>query len=75
MTLDRYLEENRLTPSAFARGVPLPPSTITRLLAGERSPSFDLLKSICVATGGRVTPNDFLPQDIKTSLLAEEVCP
>ncbi len=71
MTLDRYLEENRLTPSAFARGVPLPPSTITRLLAGERAPSFELLKQICLATGGAVTPNDFLPEDIKASMFGE----
>ena len=65
MTLDRYIEEHRLTPSSFARAVPLPPSTITRLLAGERAPSFDLLKTICVATRGQVTPNDFLPEAVK----------
>lgn len=65
MTLDRYLEHHRLTPSSFARAVPLAPSTITRLLAGERSPSFDLLRTICVATRGQVTPNDFLPAQVK----------
>lgn len=75
MTLDRYLEQHRLTPSSFARAVPLPPSTITRLLGGERSPSFDLLKTICAATGGQVTPNDFLPPQMKTEFGLVEVSP
>jgi len=65
MTLDRYIEAHRLTPSGFARSLPVQPSTITRLLAGKRSPSFDLLTAICVATGGQVTPNDFLPDEVR----------
>lgn len=59
MKLDQYLRENGKTPSAFAAEIAVPASTITRLLAKERSPRLDLLVRIKVGTGGAVTPNDF----------------
>lgn len=61
MTLDAFLDANKLTPTEFARLCDRPPSTITRLLARERAPGFELLTKIYVITGGAVTPNDFLP--------------
>lgn len=64
MKLSRYLETHRTSPAEFARRLGMPASTITRLLAGERSPGLALLQTIHVATRGSVTPNDFLPDDV-----------
>ena len=61
MILTEYLTANNLRPSKFAMTMGVPPSTIMRLLKGERSPSLVLLDKIMRATGGAVTPNDFLP--------------
>lgn len=60
MKLERYLAERKLTPSAFAVSIASPPSTITRLLRGERVPGLELLQRIYTATDGAVTANDFL---------------
>jgi len=59
MKLAAYLQENNLTPSAFAARIGSPASTVTRLLRGERSPGINLLMKIKVATHGAVTPDDF----------------
>lgn len=61
MKLADYLKAENLSPSVFADRLGKPASTITRLLKGERSPNLDLLAEIKTATGGKVTPNDFLP--------------
>jgi len=60
MRLETYLAENGLKPSEFAARMGKPASTISRLLNGEREPSMALLREIKLATGGLVTPNDFL---------------
>jgi predicted transcriptional regulator len=60
MTLETYLDEKKLSPTEFAGRCGVPPSTITRLLARERSPGFSLLVKIYDVTGGLVSPNDFL---------------
>lgn len=60
MKLIDYLHRERLTATAFAERIAVPPSTITRLLAGERSPRLDLLKKVMIGTDGEVTPNDFV---------------
>ena len=73
MTLEQYLKQHDQTPTEFARQHAFPPSTITRLLAGERAPGFELLTRIHVATGGAVTPNDFLPSGMALSDRAEQV--
>jgi transcriptional regulator with XRE-family HTH domain len=61
MDLLTYIEANGLSPSKFAERVGVPPSTITRVLSGDREPGLGLLKKIHSATNGAVTPNDFLP--------------
>lgn len=61
MKLATYLQSENLTPNAFAVRLGTPASTVTRLLRGERSPGLDLLTKIKNATGGSVTPDDFLP--------------
>ena len=77
MKLNRYLETHRITPAEFARRLDMPASTITRLLSGERSPGLALLQTIHVATGGSVSPNDFLPDDVlaRVPVAAAEVSP
>lgn len=60
MKLIDYLHRERLTASAFAARIEVPTSTITRLLARERSPRLDLLEKVMIGTDGEVTPNDFV---------------
>ncbi len=64
MKLEQYLREHGKTASAFAAEIDVPASTITRLLAKERSPRLDLLVRIQRGTGGAVTPNDFADEGI-----------
>lgn len=63
MTLAEYLAVNGIKASTFADTISVPPSTVLRLLKGERSPRLELLKKIMEATNGAVTPNDFLSAD------------
>jgi transcriptional regulator with XRE-family HTH domain len=60
MKLGDYLKREGMTATEFARKCELPPSTITRLLAGDRSPRLELLRVIHRVSDGEVTPNDFL---------------
>lgn len=59
MKLETYLFQNRIKASAFAAQLGVAPSTITRLLKGERSPRLDLIMLIKEKTGGQVTAEDF----------------
>lgn len=59
MKLTDYLAREKMTATAFAARINVPVSTVTRLLANERSPRLDLLVKIRTATSGEVTPNDF----------------
>ena len=65
MKLADFLKAENLLPSVFAVRLGTPASTVTRLLTGERSPGLDLLAKIKAATGGKVTPDDFLPDQVK----------
>lgn len=60
MKLSDYLEINGFRPSQFAKLAGVPPTTIIRLLNGQREPGLPLLTKIMKATNGAVTPNDFL---------------
>ncbi len=71
MTLDLYLAKQQLTPTEFARRCGLSPSTVTRLLAGDRSPGMELLTIIFEGTHGEVTPNDFLPPRLQGEMPQE----
>ena len=66
MKLAEYLSARGLKPSAFAAEIGVPPSTITRVLNGERSPGLDLMRIIRDKTGGEVQPNDFLTEHAPT---------
>jgi plasmid maintenance system antidote protein VapI len=60
MKLETYLTEQGIKPTAFAAEIGVAPSTITRLLRGERSPRLELMVAIKKATGGAVTIDDFM---------------
>jgi len=49
MKLKNYLQENQIKPSIFAGQLGVAPSTITRLLKGERTPRIGLVAQIAKA--------------------------
>lgn len=59
MKLETYLSEIDLKATAFAEKIGVSPSTITRILRGERSPGFDLVMRIQAATKGKVSAKDW----------------
>ncbi len=60
MTLAEYLKSKDIRPSVFAAEIGVAPSTITRLLNGERSPGLPLIKLSRDKTGGQVSADDFM---------------
>lgn len=64
MTLDEWLESQPdMTQSAFGRRVGANHSTVSRWRSGKLLPSWPQMLAILRATGGQVTPNDFIPAD------------
>ena len=61
MELRRYLKENGITNHQFAVLVDASPDAVRKWRYGERVPRPEHLVRIREATGGAVTPNDFLP--------------
>lgn len=61
MKLSQYLETADKNATEFALLIGCDTSTITRILRGERGPSVHLAVKIEEATGGQVTPRDFVP--------------
>lgn len=62
MKLASYLAEQKVTPSAFAALVGVPPSTITRIINGDRKPRLETIVLIQEATNGAVCWSDFVEQ-------------
>jgi transcriptional regulator with XRE-family HTH domain len=60
MTLEQYLTETNTKPIAFAGSIGVAPSTITRILRGERSPGIEIIAKIETGTGGKVAFKDWL---------------
>ncbi|MGX5737002.1 3,4-dihydroxy-2-butanone-4-phosphate synthase [Bosea thiooxidans] len=61
MKLDVWLKQNRIARSAFARQVGLSPASVTALCNDQTAwISRESAERIAAATGGAVTPNDFL---------------
>jgi DNA-binding transcriptional regulator YdaS (Cro superfamily) len=60
MTLNEYLTEIKLGDADFGRLVGLSQSAINRLRRGESWPPAETARKILVATGGKVTANDFM---------------
>lgn len=62
MKLETFLTERNKKPSVFAAELGVSPSTITRIIRGERSPGFDLVMRIQAATKGKVKPSDWVSE-------------
>lgn len=60
MTLEQYLTDTNIKPVAFATSIGVAPSTITRILRGERSPGIDIIAKIKTGTHGKVDFEDWL---------------
>lgn len=58
--LAAWLEREGIKMYVFAARVGVGPSTITRLLNGDRRPGLDLAGRIFAETGGDVTHNDWI---------------
>lgn len=61
MDLRSYLDNNGLTPNAFAARLNKPASTVHRVLNGKRLPGHRLLAAIEAATNGQVSRSDLRP--------------
>lgn len=59
MNLRPYLDENGISPAAFAREIRVEPASVHRYLTGERIPRLEILERIIQATNGAVQANDF----------------
>lgn len=55
MTLNQWLAERQMRPAQFAREAKVGPSTIHRILTGERKPGLSLAARIERLTDGKVT--------------------
>jgi len=60
MILADYLVLRRLTVTAFAAEIGRPVSTVHAWLVGARRPDISVAAEIEAATGGAVTPHDWL---------------
>lgn len=67
MTLEQYLKETSTKPVAFAASIGVAPSTITRIIRGERSPGIDIIAKINAGTGGKVRFEDWLTPSAMTA--------
>ena len=61
MKLDTYLKEHGLTDGDFAVTVGRDRTTVLRWRRDDARPDWPALQRVLEATGGLVTPNDFLP--------------
>jgi len=71
MKLKNYLQENQIKPSIFAGQLGVSPSTITRLLKGERTPRIGLVAQIAKATNNAVSFSDFIEGNCISRPVAE----
>lgn len=61
MRLNKFLEANSITATAFAERIGLTPSQVSRLSRGVNWPTKETAERIREATNGAVTADDFLP--------------
>lgn len=59
MKLSTYLETNGLSDADFAALIGVDRSSVTRMRAGNQTPSLRTMQTIAEKTGGAVTANDF----------------
>ena len=61
MTLAEYLKTENLRPEDFGKSIQVSAASVYRYIDGTRMPRVDTLRLIVEATGGKVSPNDFVP--------------
>jgi transcriptional regulator with XRE-family HTH domain len=59
MTLPEYLAEAAYSQAQFARSIGVSKQAVQRYVSGERIPDRRIMGRIALATGGKVTANDF----------------
>ena len=74
MKLETYLQSQSLSQPEFARRLNVSQSAVNMWLHGRRFPKQEMLLRISAATGGAVTPNDFLPEVVSSPPPSED-CP
>ncbi len=67
MELAAYLRAEKINPSRFAARVGVPPSTIIRLIRGERRARLSTAAKIVQATGGMVGFADLVAHEAPVS--------
>lgn len=60
MDLPAYLAERQITPTTFAGEIGVPPSTIHRIIRGERDPRGATIRKIVAGTAGKVTATELI---------------
>lgn len=63
MTLKEYITSKELSPEQMAEKLDCSPGAVRKWLSHERTPRPDQMRRITLATGGKVTPNDFIQED------------
>ncbi len=63
MRLDTYLQKHDLTQEQFAVLVGVTQNAVSQWISGQRCPRPQYLKNIANVTKGRVSANDFLPEE------------
>jgi len=59
MRLRQYLDEHQIGIPTFAEQIGVSIQAVHRYARGERIPTREVMSAIKLATGGKVTPNDF----------------
>lgn len=62
MKLSAYLNVKKISSRDFAEKIDVAQASVSRYLAGQRTPRPKQLKKIMNATNGEVTANDFIDQ-------------
>jgi transcriptional regulator with XRE-family HTH domain len=71
MKLAEYLKDKGLTDQAFAGLIGRSRTSVSRLRRNETRPDWKTVERIHVASGGAVTPNDFLSDNQPSEDTAE----
>jgi transcriptional regulator with XRE-family HTH domain len=67
MNLKDYLEQNKITQTAFALEIGVKPLAVHRYISGARKPEAPVLQKIEEVTGGKVAYEDFYEKDKATA--------
>ena len=62
MKLREFLSENEISEAAFSAQVGVSQVAVHRYVAGQRTPSYEIMLKIMDITDGKVSANDFYPR-------------